>query len=733
MKKAIKAILVVFLILFIIVSTLFIAFFYQTKDVKLDLNKFINFDNKIEVYDCNNSLLFTESNGKSITDGNLIQDHTKNAFIAIEDKRFYSHNGIDKKAILRALVGNIKAFSFKEGASTITQQLIKNTHLTNEKTIKRKLIELKLAKQLERQYSKDKILETYLNTIYFGDNCYGITSASKHYFNKEPKELDLNESATLAGIIKSPSNYSPYKKYDNCKKRKDLVLRQMKEQKLITQKQFDQFYQKDVVLSNYSNNNTLLKFIIEEYSEIIQYSPYTLKNIKIYTSINKNLQESLENTFLNQNDYLNTSVLLDKNSQIKAYYSNCANTPRQLGSVIKPIGIYAPAIEKDVINSATPILDEKTSFDGYSPSNYNDNYLGYVSAKKSLAISSNVCAVKILNYLGVDSAVEYLKKMNIETTEKDKSLCLALGCTEKGAKLTDIASSYSVFLNDGEYITPTIINKIISGNSVIFTQKSLKRKVFSSDTISIMNDMMKETVLNGTAKKLSSTNLSLYAKTGTVGNKNGNSDAYCISYDKNYILGTRISCDKQLLDNNITGGGLPSTLSAKIWDKIYKNKNSPNYIEENDVLELYVDKVTYDEEHKIVLADENTPLRYKFKALFKIKNPPKETSNRFTKPFIENCKLSVNNNMISICLCLPQYYDALIFREENGHKKLVYNTLDNDRYFFKDYNLNPTKEYVYSVIPYYKNQSNQTIYGEEFFFKKIKLLQLGDIWKNGLG
>ena len=180
--------------------------------------------------------------------------------------------------------------------------MIKNTHLTNEKTIKRKLIELKLAKQLERQYSKDKILETYLNTIYFGDNCYGITSASKHYFNKEPKELDLNESATLAGIIKSPSNYSPYKKYDNCKKRKDLVLRQMKEQKLITQKQFDQFYQKDVVLSNYSNNNTLLKFIIEEYSEIIQYSPYTLKNIKICTSINKNLQESLEKTFLNQND-----------------------------------------------------------------------------------------------------------------------------------------------------------------------------------------------------------------------------------------------------------------------------------------------------------------------------------------------------------------------------------------------------------------------------------------------
>ena len=227
MKKTIKIFLIVIFSIFLIVSAFLLFFHITLIDVKFDKNRLINLNHTVTCYDSNGEIFSVESNGVSVSDNEEIPEHTKQAFISIEDKRFYKHNGIDFKGLLRATFNNIKSFSLKEGASTISQQLIKNTHLSNEKTLKRKFSEIKLTRELEKQYDKNKILETYLNTIYFGDGCYGITTASKHYFNKSPSELNINESAVLAGIIKAPSNYSPVNNYEKCFERKNLVLKEM--------------------------------------------------------------------------------------------------------------------------------------------------------------------------------------------------------------------------------------------------------------------------------------------------------------------------------------------------------------------------------------------------------------------------------------------------------------------------------------------------------------------------
>ena len=227
MKKVFKVFCAIILLVLICIIGVLTYYFISTMNVKLDDEKLINLQQTVTYYDVNLNVFAEEVNGVNITEIEKIPSHTINAFIAIEDKRFFSHKGVDYKGLFRALINNFKSMSFKEGASTISQQLIKNTHLSSDKTLNRKLAEIRLATILEKKYSKTDILEKYLNTIYFGENCYGITNASKRYFDKLPSELSINESAMLAGIIKAPSNYSPFANLDKCIKRKNVVLKEM--------------------------------------------------------------------------------------------------------------------------------------------------------------------------------------------------------------------------------------------------------------------------------------------------------------------------------------------------------------------------------------------------------------------------------------------------------------------------------------------------------------------------
>lgn len=740
MKKTLKILLLIGATIFIFIVGFIIYFNILTCDVSLSEEKLVNINRTIKYLDINNDVFCEESNGISIVELEQIPKHTIDAFIAIEDKRFYKHKGVDYKGLLRATFNNIKSFSFKEGASTISQQLIKNTHLTSDKTLKRKFSEIKLALELEKRYTKNEIIEKYLNTIYFGDSCYGINAASEHYFNKKTCDLDVNESAILAGIIKAPNNYSPINNETNCNKRKNLVLKEMHSQGYIDKQTYEQNINKPVLIylqESIPNEYTYSTLSKMELNKIIQNSPYGKNHLKVYTNYDPNCQNLLKENVINEQTKCDkTSVLINKNGEIKAYYSTCGNLKRQAGSVIKPILVYAPAIENDVVTEATKIVDEKTDFNGYCPSNYNNKYYGNISVKDALTKSSNVCAVKILNYTGIENSLKYLRKTDINVNKNDNSLCVALGSLNEGTDLLSLTTSYSVFNNDGNYYKYFCINKISDENDrVIYNHKNTPTKVFNDDTISIMNDMLLNVVKEGTAKKLSYLNFPIYGKTGTVGNTDGNFDAYSISYTDDNILGVWFgNKDNSLMDNNVTGGSAPTIIASKIWSKLYKNEIPKEIPRSSSVSEVYIDKLTYEENGKIILADNICPERYKQKVLLKNKNIVKEYSTRFSSPNIIDYKLSVNNNRNEISLCLTEYCNAEIYKIVDDKKTLIFDTYKNNKNNFIDENILIDKCYYYVIVPYYFDGSVKH-YGNEIKTKIIKSPKqsIGDSWwKNDL-
>ena len=321
MGKSKRVVMIVFGVLLSLMISFFVYALSVTYATNLDYNKLIDNNGTVLVFDKDNNLTAELNFGGENVSLNSLHDYTKNAFIAIEDKRFYSHNGIDLRGIVRATINNLKAFSYKEGASTITQQLIKNTHLSSDKTINRKLKEFKLALLIEQKYNKDQILEMYLNQIYFGNNAYGIESASKKFFNKSASDLTLNESALLAGIIKAPKYYSPFTNFKNAIERKNVVLKNMLEQNYITNDDYNNAINETLIIKANDNYESLfIKEIKNQLAELIKDDPYSLQNCKVYTEFDKEKQAILENE-INKIDFdckkiswLQWPVMLCKNT-----------------------------------------------------------------------------------------------------------------------------------------------------------------------------------------------------------------------------------------------------------------------------------------------------------------------------------------------------------------------------------------------------------------------------------
>ena len=720
-KTVLKVFLIVNIILILIFSLTLFYLFLITIPYKLDENKLINGNKQLVFFDENDNEIISETSDNQFVFIKDLPDYIKGAFISIEDKRFYRHNGIDKKGVLRAFFNNLKSFSFKEGASTISQQLIKNTHLSSEKTLKRKAIEVKLTKQLEKKYSKDEILEKYLNTIYFGHNCYGIYSASKYYFNKTPNDLSINESAVLAGIIKAPSLYSPKINLENSTKRKNTVLKVMLNEKYISENEYNKNAGLPIVLSG--NNDKYYNYIDavkDELDEILKNKTYYDNQLKIITYYDENLQKNLENQIKFQDKNNDSSfVILDNNSKIKAYISTIGNQTRNVGSIIKPLLVYAPAINENVISMYSKIIDEKTDFGGYSPSNFNDIYYGETDVKTALSKSLNVPTVKILNRLGINNAISYLDKFGIETTDQDKNLSIALGNIP--VSFLKISSCYSAFINDGRYYDYKLIKEIKDKNgNIIYKDDNKNREIFSKETTFYINEMLNETVKTGTAKNLLRNKTELYAKTGTVGNENGNTDAYCISYNKDYIVANWIGNKNDiLLSNKITGGNSCAVNLNSVWNNIYESKIDGKISKPETIEEILIDKISYDIDGIMEIAEDIAPKKYKMPIYTDKNKIGYKISTRFSTPKIEKQQTSINNKCFAVQLCLPQYYDAIIYRTSDGNKTKVYDTFNNDRKTFTDKNTEKNKVYEYSIVPYYK-YNDKIFYGEEIFLSKIK-------------
>ena len=524
-----------------------------------------------------------------------IPKHVQDAFIAVEDKRFYEHEGIDVRAIGRALYKDVLAGEKMEGGSTITQQLAKNVFLTQEKTFLRKTKEAIIAINLERKYTKERILEMYLNQVYFGHGAYGIQAASLFYFNKDVNDLSVHEAALLAGIPKAPSTYSPILHPDKSKQRRNLVLDLMEREGKISAKEAVLSKGKTLSLNIHENMempwlSTYIDMVLDEAKE-----KYHLTNevilkggYQITVPINLHIQQKAYQSFQEDQFFPGTDnkaegafVLLDNDTGgVLAAIGgrnyvrkgiNRLTVKRQPGSTIKPLAVYAPAMEEGLFEPYSLLKDEIIKYGEYMPKNYDDRYDGVVTMFDALIHSKNTPAVWVLDKLGIHKSKSYLKRNGI--TIKDEGLAIALGGLKYGVTPMNLANAYRTFSQNGLYSKPYFIEKIVDqeGNIVAKYTKE-KKQIFSPQTAWNMIRMLEQVVKQGTGK-IGEYKGALAGKTGTTsytGKEGASKDAWFAGVTPE-VTGTVWMGYDQTNEHHYLKGG--SSFATKLFKTILKDSH----------------------------------------------------------------------------------------------------------------------------------------------------------------
>ena len=587
-----------------------------------------------------------------------LQPSTVYAFISAEDARFFEHEGVDVIRIAGAIVADIKAGSYVQGASTISQQLIKLSHLTSEKTISRKAEEAALAYEMERQYSKEDILEMYLNYVYFGGGYYGIEAAAEGYFGVHASDLTLDQSAMLAGILKSPSGYAPHINYAASINRRNNILRLMRDYGYITDDEKKQAS---------ARRPTILHDKREEYSgyytDAVTKSAAALMGItvdelirggyNIYSAMDSDIQHYCEEMFKNgelfpAEDSEAAIVVLEPSTGMvvamvggRSYtggisFNRATDIRRQPGSVIKPVIAYAPAFEYLNYTAADMILDEETTFADYTPSNYGNKYYGWVTVREAVTKSLNVPAVKTLSEVGVGRAKDFAKRCGIEFDDTDDSLALALGGFTYGVSPLQIAGAYSCFASGGIYNTPTLIKKITDRNGLtVYEYRQDSRRVMSEANAYILTSMLKSVVTEGTGHRLNTLDIPIAGKTGTVGLANGNRDAWMAGYTPEYTAVVWQGYDSDrlgLLPSSATGGTYPALMLYELFNHIYPDGRSGDFEKPESVKQYSIDAKTLKKQHKVVLANAMTPQSSRVTEYFTEEPAPEDVSGYWAVP-----------------------------------------------------------------------------------------------------
>lgn len=558
----------------------------------------INTSKSITYYDKYGNDLFQEREKNDYVELNNISDYVKNSIVSIEDKNFYNHKGFDYLRIAKAMLVNLKSKKLKEGASTISQQYIKNLYLTFDKTWERKIQEALLTLELETHYSKNEILEGYLNTIDFGAGNYGIKEASKYYFNKEPKDLSLAEASIIVGIPKNPSYYNPVTNYENAKDRQKNVLISMVKNKYISKDEMNEaineplnFYAKNdkVELSSiYYYRDAVLK----ELSNIkeIPSSLLDMEGLKIYTNLDKDVQKNLENNIdremKNSSLQVASVVITPSNGKIvaliggkeysKSQYNRAYSSKRQVGSTIKPF-LYYSALENGFTPSST-FLSERTTFNlgdtMYSPKNAGNIYANKnISMLTAIAYSDNIYAMKTHLFLGTDSLSKITKRVGIKTDVKENASS-ALGTTE--INMIDYSNGFITLANEGKHETPHLIEKITDNNGkILYEYKYSNDYVLNKKYVYILNNLLTSTynysLINYTSPTLVSISNELKGKYAA---KSGSTktDYWTVGYNKDYLMLVWAGND-----DNSEVKSKDSKITKKIWAKtistIKDNKN----------------------------------------------------------------------------------------------------------------------------------------------------------------
>lgn len=726
MKKVFSILLKTLVVLFIVITLSGVILYVSVGAPALDTSKIVNYNSGYELYDAYDNKIEVQNN-HNFVEYNELPDDLINAFVSIEDKRFFAHNGIDVKRMAGALLKDITTFSLSEGASTITQQLIKNTHLSNEKSLNRKIKEIKLAMKLEEEWSKEQIFEAYVNIIYFGNNLYGIDSASMAYFSKKVKDLSLEECALLAGIVKSPQNYSPFKNYDNALKRRNLVLSEMLKDGKITSDQYNETVNLPINLKrSVSVNNAFTNEIIAETANILKISDDDVINsdYKIYTGIDLLIQDKLISSINDQSiapftvggeTCDNIGIITDnKTGLIIAYcnntYFSSSELRRQPASTIKPFVSYLPALEKGLISPITQVFDEKVTLNGYSPSNYNDKYYGWIDIRTAVSKSLNVPAVINMNYAEVDYSIEYAKKFGLTFDEQDSNLATALGGMTYGLTSRELTDAYMALANSGNYIKSHFVRKICDKDGkIIYENNNDFTKIAQEDTVYLMTDMLKSVVSDGTGMLLSTLDFDIAGKTGTNAYKDTSysNDLYAIDYtvENTFFIwyGNVDNTENDAIDSGYYSAKSPTAVVKNVMDALYSNGTPSAFTRPDTVLELNVDGNILNDKHIVLLANDFSSEKSVLKSIFSNRFIPNTSEDSFVIK-TENFNLNIVNGLPEISFDTEVDYEYKIYRRDVfSNCKLIGEVSNNleKNYKMIDDNVNDGDSYEYYVIPYF--------------------------------
>jgi len=589
------------------------------------------------IYDKNNNVVdVLEAESRDAVKLEDVSPYVKEAFLAIEDKKFYSHHGLHFKGIIRAVLTNFLKGKATQGGSSITQQLAKNAFLTPERTFARKVKEAILTYQIERTYTKDEILERYLNEIYFGSGSYGIKNAADQYFRKDPKDLNIAEAALLAGIPNRPTKYDPNRSLENALHRQQIILKEMFEDGRITKEEYEEALAYKFELENEENvknvpkntsiiynrrpkkayNNPELTTIVENYlAEIYDDEQIYSSGLKIYTTIDLDYQKVARDTFnaypyFKNKEINGAMVTLDPftggivsivgGKNFKAgNFDRATMARRQLGSSFKPF-VYLKALEEGY-EPYSVVVNDFVAYGKWAPKNFDGRYTFNSTLVNSLNLSLNIPAVKLMDAVTVDAFKEEMTD-KIKLTSEIQNLTTALGSVDSTPVNT--AANFSIFVNGGYIVKPNIIREIRDNQDILIYVADIEKvKAFDSVDVSVITAMLKSVVSNGTATKArvvdkSGRPIQQGGKTGTT---NEHRTASFVGITPEYVTVCYIGRDdNKPMYGKMTGGSAVAPMWARYYQTlINKGLYTPgkfefleNYLETGDLVKQNIDIYT---------------------------------------------------------------------------------------------------------------------------------------------
>lgn len=701
---------------------------------KLDVSKINNLDLSTRVYDSNDTEVSSLSGSvhRVYVELNTLPDYVYNAFVAAEDARFYSHNGVDVKRIFGALWQDIKTMSFSQGASTITQQLIKLTHLTSEKTLARKAQEAYLAMKLEKQLTKTEILEAYINTVYFGGGAYGIGAAAERYFGKSAQELTISEAALLAGIIKSPSSYAPHLNIDAALGRREYVIKAMEREGFISTADANAALDEEVAIVATEESAGQYAWYVDEVArearEIlgISYEELLGGGYSIYTGLSPEIQTAAEGVMSTDDYYPEeqaqgaliamepttgeiTALVGGREYSAQLGLNRATSARRQPGSLIKPVSTYAVAVEKYGYLPTSTVYDVQREYaNGYAPGNSGGTYNGKVTVREALARSLNAATVDLADTVGVSGVADFAGAFGISVDESDENLALALGAMTYGATPEEMCTAYCVLASGGTRPEAHCIRRIADRyGEIIYEYEAESTRVVSAETAYIITDMLKSAATDGTARSLAALGMPVAAKTGTAGLENHDtSDAWATAYTPDAVVTVWFGRDSNAnggMPRSVTGGAYAAPACADLLGRIAGELSGADFRTPAGIQRLLVDGYALENEGRVLLASGNTPGEYVIAELFR-ENTELPMSEVWDSPAaVTDLRLASSDGETPVIAftCASSYAEYVVVRKCRGVTEMagIVRGAAGETVSFTDTAADTTQINIYSVIP----------------------------------